>query len=258
MRTKRYIWHRLTGIIVLLLLSLTIFAQKPRIRWTNIPAGTFMMGSPEIEADKEDDEPQHQVTVSAFRISIYEITFKQYDLFCKATGRKLAGDEGWGRKGRPVINVTWEDAKAFADWAGCRLPTEAEWEYAARARTITPFNTGSCLSTNKSNFDGTKPYSDCSKGIFRKRTTTVGTFDSNGWDLYDMHGNVFEWCSNYYGPLSKDTQIDPKGPPMGAFHVIRGGSWNSEGAHCRSAHRTFAGEPGNNIGFRVVTAPVRK
>jgi sulfatase modifying factor 1 len=243
---------KLAGIIVISLVPFTISAQKPHIKWVKIPEGTFIMGSPATEAGREDDETQHQVTLSAFRISLCEITFKQYDLFCKATGRIKPGDEGWGRKKRPVINVSWEDAKAFADWAGCRLPTEAEWEYAARAGTTTPFNTGNCLSTARINYNGTKPYFGCSKGTYREKTVSVGTYDSNNWGVFDMHGNVFEWCGDYYGALPTESQIDPKGPSMGAFHVIRGGSWNSEGVYCRSAHRTFSRDRSNNIGFRVV------
>jgi formylglycine-generating enzyme required for sulfatase activity len=243
---------KLAGIIVISLVPFTISAQKPHIKWVKIPEGTFIMGSPATEAGRENDETQHQVTLSAYKISIYEVTFKQYDKFCIATGRTKPGDEGWGRKYRPVINVTWEDAKAFADWAGCRLPTEAEWEYAARAGTISPFNTGLCLNTNGVNYDGTKPYYECNEGIFRKKTVSVGSFFSNKLGIYDMHGNVFEWCNDYYGPLSAKTLIDPKGSTMGAFHVIRGGGWNSEAVFCRSAHRTFSSDRSNNIGFRVV------
>lgn len=248
---KINIMRKFAGIILTSLIPLTFSVQKPHIMWVDIPAGTYMIGSPAGEKDREEDEIRHMVTLNAFSISQSEVTFKQYDLFCRATGRKLPEDEGWGRKNRPVINVTWEDAKAFADWAGCRLPTEAEWEYAARAGTVTPFNTGSCLSTSEGNFNGTKPYSDCPKGIFKGKTVPVGTYEKNRFGLFDMHGNVFEWCSDYYGPVLSQAQIDPKGPPMGAFHVIRGGSWDSEGVYCRSAHRTFSRGPGNNIGFRV-------
>lgn len=245
---------KLAGTILLVLLTTSLSAQKRlHIKWVTIPSFTFMMGSPESETGREDDEIQHQVTVSAFKISAYEITFKQYDKFCKETGRRMPADEGWGRKYRPVINVTWEDAKAFADWAGCRLPTEAEWELATRAGTKSAFNTGQCLNSNNANFDGSRTYDRCDKGVFRRKTLPVGSFFPNKLGMYDMHGNVFEWCSDYYGPLSGEAQVDPQGPSMGAFHVIRGGAWNSEADHCRSAHRTFSSEAANNIGFRLVS-----
>ncbi len=253
MKIARDLSIKITGIILVFILPLSLSAQKLHIKWAKIPAGTFMMGSPANEAEREEDETQHSVTLNAFKVSKCEITFKQYDIFCNATGRAMPGDEGLGRKRRPVINVSWEDARAFAEWAGGRLPTEAEWEYAARAGTVTPFNTGNCLNAGRINYNGTKPYEGCNRGTFRKKTLPVGTFDPNKWGLFDVHGNVFEWCNDYYGPLSKEAQIDPKGPSMGAFHVIRGGSWDSEGKQCRSAHRTFSSDPANNIGFRIVT-----
>jgi sulfatase modifying factor 1 len=215
---------------------------RPRMEWVAIPAGTFMMGSPSSEADREIDEgPPHQVTLSGFKMSKYEVTFAQYDAFCKATGRSKPSDNGWGRGNRPVINVSWHDATAFAQWMGCRLPTEAEWEYACRAGTTTAYHKGSTLNSSQANFnfDQTQP---------------VGSYAPNAWGLLDMHGNVREWCSDWYGSYSSSAQTNPSGPASGSSRVLRGGGWFLNGMHCRSAYRGN-GEPSNrnNLnGFRLV------
>ena len=227
------------------------------IEWVQIPAGTFTMGSPNNEAERDSDEgPQTVVSLSAFKMSKYEITFAQYDAFCDATGRAKPDDGGWGRGNRPVIHVSWDDAVAFAAWMGpgCRLPTEAEWEYACRAGTTTPFNTGLCLSTSQANYNGNYPYSGCSAGSELGSTQPVGSYAPNAWGLYDMHGNVWEWCSDWYGSYSGVSQNNPTGPASGSNRVLRGGSWNDYGRHCRSAFRNTYGPSyrDNFIGFRLV------
>jgi formylglycine-generating enzyme required for sulfatase activity len=221
----------------------------------DIPAGTFMMGSPENEEERSYIEgPQHQVTLSGFKMSKYEVTFDQYDAFCEATSRSKPSDDGWGRGNRPVINVSWNDATDFAQWMGCRLPTEAEWEYACRAGTSTSFNTGDCLSTAQANYDGNDPYSNCIKGSYLERTQPVGSYAPNAWGLYDMHGNVWEWCSDWYDIYSSFPQTNPTGPASGSFRVLRGGSWYGYGRFCRSANRLYHDPSVRTyiIGFRLV------
>jgi formylglycine-generating enzyme required for sulfatase activity len=221
-----------------------------------IPAGTFTMGSSSDELDRSDDETPHQVTLSAFNMSKYAVTFEQYDAFCLATGREKPDDAGWGRGKRPVINVSWQDAVDFAAWAGCRLPTEAEWEYACRAGTTTPFHTGSNLTTDQANYDGNYPYGNNPEGKYRKKTLPVGSFSPNAWGLYDMHGNVWEWCSDWYGKnyYTESPKKDPHGPLDGSYRVNRGGGWNDSASNCRSASRRNDG-PDNrsyDLGFRLV------
>jgi len=211
------------------------------------------MGSPVTEQARKDDEIQHQVTLSAFKMSKYPITFEQYDLFCEATGRT----KPWGRErgNLPVSQITWYDAAAFAEWMGCRLPTEAEFEYAARANTTTPFNTGECLTTDQANFNGEKPYTNCEKGKFRNAALPVGSFPPNSFGLYDMHGNIWQWCSDWYGEYDVDKKNNPKGPETGGLKVDRGGGFYDPAWRCRSAYRG-GGTPPDNKGtgdsFRIV------
>ena len=240
-----------------LLFNTTVLSaqSKPTIEWVEIPAGTYTMGSPINEYGRENKETQHQVRLKAFKMSKNEVTFEQYDLFCDATNREKPRDEGWGRGNRPVINVSWEDASAFAEWMGCRLPTEAEWEYAARGGTTTPFYTGNDLTTLQANYDGNYPYCNNLKGVFHNKTLPVGSFPANALGLFDMHGNVWEWCSDWYGDYSTSGQTNPKGPSSGSYRVARGGSWNTDAYHCRSACRDYHLPEGRNydIGFRLVS-----
>ena len=245
-----------TLLIVLLISGLkNKTSVKPVIEWVEIPAGTFYMGSDERVADLPNDETLHRVQIKPFKMSKYEITFAQYDAFCDATGRQKPDDEGWGRGNRPVINVSWYDAKAFAEWMGCKLPTEEQWEYACRAGTTTPFNTGDNLTTNQANYNGNYSYKNYPKGIFRGKTLPVGSFAPNTWGLYDMHGNVWEWCNDWYNG-DYTNQTNTKDTLVAFCKVFHGGSWNLYAKYCRSAYRNYI-RPDfcfDYIGFSLVTS----
>lgn len=230
------------------------FSLKPVLDWVEIPGGSFLMGSPANEPGRQSDEDLIQITIAAFKMAKYEITFAQYDLFCEETGRTKPKDNTWGRENRPVINVNWVDAVAFAKWLGCRLPTEAEWEYACKAGSDTPFNTGNNLTTDQANYDGNYPYNGNVTGSYRQKTSPVGSFAPNPWGLHDMHGNVWEWCSNWYGDYPNAPANNPQGPTEGQVKIYRGGSWGSDAEVSRSAYRNHL-NPNNKsdfIGIRLV------
>ncbi len=172
-----------------------------------LPGGEFWLGSPAGEAGRDNDEgPRRQVRIAPFAIGQTAVTFAQYDAFAQATGRAKPEDSGWGRGDRPVINVSWEDAVAYAAWLSretgeqYRLPSEAEWEYAARAGTETPFWTGPCIHTDQANYDGRFDYNGCGAktGAYRRQTVPVGSLPANPWGLHEVHGNVWEWVQDRY------------------------------------------------------------
>jgi formylglycine-generating enzyme required for sulfatase activity len=227
--------------------------NKPDVEFVDIPGGTFIMGSPVTEQGRQNDEIQHKVTLNPFKMSKYPVTFEQYDLFCEVTGRT----KPWGieRGNLPVSQVTWYDAQAFAEWMGCRLPTEAEFEYAARANTVTPFYTGNCLTSEQANFNGNEPYTSCEQSENRKKLLPIGSFAPNAFGLYDMHGNIWQWCSDWYGEYNIKDTLNPKGPDTGTKKVDRGGGYYDPAWRCRSAYRAGGDPPGNRgngISFRIV------
>ncbi len=160
----------------------------------------------------------------------------------------------------PVEQVSWDDTQHFIAElnqriAGlqARLPTEAEWEYACRAGTTTPFSFGENITPEQVNYDGEYPYAGGEKGLNRERTVPVGSLPPNPWGLYEMHGNVWEWCEDWYGEYPNEPQIDPHGPEEGVYRVLRGGSWIGYGRYARSAHRHRYGPDYryDYIGFRL-------
>jgi formylglycine-generating enzyme len=160
-----------------------------------------------------------------------------------------------------VEGVSWDDCQSFIKKLNqmegkdlYNFPTEAQWEYACRAGMRTPFFFGNCLSTDEANYDGNYPYSGCSKGKCRTETTPVYSFWANAWGLYDMHGNVWEWCRDWYGDYPKGSVTDPVGPSSGDFRVIRGGSWDDYARYCRSAYRDYFSPDDRDgyLGFRLL------
>jgi len=208
------------------------------MRFAWCPPGTFLMGSPPGERDRENDETQHQVTLSkGYWLGIHPVTQSQW--------QAIMGDNPSRFKGGtlPVEMVSWENCQEFASKLGARtgkrfrLPTEAEWEYACRAGTTTPFHFGAALSTDQANYDGNFTHGKGRKGVYRQQTTPVGNFPANAWGLHDMHGNVWEWCSDWYGEYPSTAINDPQGSSRGTLRVLRGGSWYGLPRNCRSAYR---------------------
>jgi len=277
---------------LLTLLGAFVFAQE-RIavpsNMVRIEGGAFTMSSPANEVSRDSDEVQHRVTVSAFYMSKYQVTQAEYESVMRTNPSNFKGAN------LPVENVSWYNAVEYCNalsqregldpaytidksrsdpnnkneydnlkWLvtrnpnanGYRLPTEAEWEYVCRAGTTTPFITGNNITTSQANYDGNYPYNNNAKGTYREKTTPVGSFAANRWGLYDMHGNVWEWCWDWYGDYKNEVQTNPRGPDSGASRVIRGGSWYNYARGIRSANRNIRDPSLRNgsssIGFRLV------
>jgi len=234
-----------------------------------IPGGTFIMGAPEKEKGSSDDErPQHQITVPTFFMGRYQVTqaqwravanFEKVNRDLKPEPSNFKGDD------LPVERVSWYDAVEFCDrlskhtGRNYRLPSEAEWEYVCRAGTTTPFHFGETITGELASYDASRTFAEEPKGEYRKQTTPVGQFPSNGFGLHDMHGNVYEWCldnyhNNYEGaPTDGSAWVDADNNNR-SLRLLRGGSWYVIPENCRSANRYNSNPAFDNyyIGLRVV------
>lgn len=245
------------------------------MRLVAISAGEFRMGSPDSDKDgSEDEKPQHRVRITQpFYLGAFEVTQAEFERvmgrnpsFFAPSGPGKDRVKGVDTQRFPAEQIRWVDAVEFCRRLSempeekkarrrYRLPTEAEWEYACRAGTTTPYYVGNGLSSKQANFNGNHPGSDAAKGPFLARTTQVGSYPPNAFGLYDMHGNVWEWCADWYGRgYYRESPVDdPRGPKTGSMRVIRGGEWYADGKDCRSAFR-YADVPTGVfyvMGFRV-------
>ncbi|NLN02440.1 MAG: SUMF1/EgtB/PvdO family nonheme iron enzyme, partial [Lentisphaerae bacterium] len=225
------------------------------------PPGTFMMGSPSGEAGRWYDDTQHRVTLTkGFWMGKYEVTQAQWEA---VMGSNPSYFKNAGRSA-PVEQVSWDDCQEFVrklnvrvPGGGFRLPTEAEWEYACRAVTSTVFQYDNDLDASMANFNGNYRYGNGRKGEYRLKTLPVGSFRPNVWGLYDMHGNVWEWCQDWHGEYPSGSVTDPAGPGSGSNRVYRGGGWYCFARGCRSACRS-RGDPGDRViylGLRLARSP---
>ena len=274
---------------ILIFAAILIFASSSFAGddFIHVKGGAFLMGSPESENWRSDDELQHKVILSDFYISRYEVTQKEYKSLTGENPSSFQGDN------RPVENVSWLDAIKFCNmksehenltpvyeingdrvtWNlsanGYRLPTEAEWEFACRAGTLTPFNLEHSIGAEEANFYGHYPYEieenyfsqsklSTKPGIYRGETVNIASFEPNKLGLYDMHGNVAEWCWDVYGAYSSHEQTNPTGPESGTRRVNRGGGWNDFAKNMRSAYRAAAPQERKlyNVGFRLARGAV--
>ncbi len=238
--------------------EIRVSGVSQRFRW--IAPGHFLMGSPAAEPEREDQEVQHEVTLSrGVWLADTACTQAFWQAVTGSNPSKFKDDPR-----NPVEQVSWDDVQTFIAELGrqlpglpARLPTEAEWEYACRAGTTTPFSFGNHITPELVNYDGNNPYAGGEKGLYRHKTLPVASLPANPWGLYEMHGNVREWCADWYGNYPTEPQVDPQGPQTGGLRVLRGGSWFYDGRNVRSADRNGY-EPGSRdgyFGFRLALGP---
>ena len=218
------------------------------------PPGTFLMGSPENEAGRNSNEKQHEVTLThGFWLLETEVTQTMWANVMGNNPSYFKGDR------LPVEQVNWDECREFCRELSrlsvnrkFRLPYEAEWEYACRAGTKTPFHFGGMLNGDQANCNGEHPYGTENKGRNMEQTCTVKSYEPNAWGLYDMHGNVWEWCDDLFEEYPETSVTNPIGSATGSYRVIRGGSWNRGARGCRSAYRGGPSYPRSNLGFRII------
>ena len=212
-----------------------------------IEGGNFLMGCTSDDNDcYPDEQPQHRVSISTFKIYKYEVSVAQYRLFCQKTNRQMPVTPPFGwQDENPIVNITWQDAMAYAKWAGCRLPTEAEWEYAARGGN----QSKGFLYSGSNSYDEVGWSYENSGG----KTHRVGQKRPNELGIYDMSGNVWEWCYDWYGSYLSHLQTDPTGSSSGTYRVYRGGSCYNDVQFVRVSSR-YSNTPNYrniSIGFRL-------
>lgn len=219
-----------------------------------IKSGCFMMGSPAQEQGRNAGERQHEVCVNDFGIAKYETTYAEFDRYSVANNKAKVADNGWGRGNRPVTGISWQQASDYASWLSeitgskFRLPTESEWEFAARAGSNAAFHTGAKMSKRQGNVNP-----DNDNYSPRGKTQPVGKYKPNAWGLHDMHGNVWEWtCSIYVANYEGREEQRCQSEANNDLRVLRGGSWYSRPDQSRAAYRSTALYSDKNRGFRLV------
>ncbi|MFM7885851.1 MAG: formylglycine-generating enzyme family protein, partial [Pseudanabaena sp.] len=240
-----------------------------------IPSGSFTMGAPESEPESTSDErPQHDVTLQSFYLGRYAVTQAQWRVVAsyEPVAKELNPDPSrFKGDNRPVEKVSWDDAQEFCQRLSAktgkdyRLPSEAQWEYACRAGTSTPFHYGETIAPELANYNGTRTYKDSPKGEWRQTTTDVGSFPANAWGLHDMHGNVWEWCEDDWHGDYEDAPNDGSAWLIDSDNrsqvrrLLRGGSWGDDPENCRSACRINDARDLiiSFVGFRVCCGPPR-